>query len=155
MDEEDNLLYVEATRATMHPHPHSHTRNSSRQVSTGRGGAGNLIRSPSRGVDPEVQPGLERGRETKRDQSIDRVRRSRLDRQRGSYPADPFGPRWGWKHPLTIPRSRPDLRSSRGCPASPSCCRGEGPPEQCEFLDGPRRRRQYLEEQVEVSISCS
>lgn len=45
-------------------------------VSTGRGGAGNLIRSPSRGVDPDVQPGMERGRETKRDQSVDRIIRS-------------------------------------------------------------------------------
>lgn len=45
------------------------------QVSTGRGGAGNLIRSPSRGVDPEVQVGAERGRSA-RDQSLDRVRPS-------------------------------------------------------------------------------
>jgi hypothetical protein len=44
------------------------------QVSTGRGGAGNLIRSPSRGVDPEVTAGVERGREfTPRDTSGDRV----------------------------------------------------------------------------------
>jgi len=42
------------------------------QVSTGRGGAGNLIRSPSRGVDPDVQVGAERGRSA-RDQSLDRV----------------------------------------------------------------------------------
>jgi len=41
-------------------------------VSTGRGGAGNLIRSPSRGVDPDVQVGAERGRSA-RDQSLDRV----------------------------------------------------------------------------------
>ncbi|WVQ98206.1 hypothetical protein IAU59_005328 [Kwoniella sp. CBS 9459] len=31
--------------------------------STGRGGAGNLIQSPSRGQDPEAAPGVERGRE--------------------------------------------------------------------------------------------
>jgi hypothetical protein len=43
-----------------------------KQVSTGRGGAGNLIRSPSRGVDPDVQVGAERGRSV-RDQSLDRV----------------------------------------------------------------------------------
>lgn len=42
------------------------------QVSTGRGGAGNLIRSPSRGVDPDVKSGGERGRSA-RDQSLDRV----------------------------------------------------------------------------------
>lgn len=41
-------------------------------VSTGRGGAGNLIRSPSRGVDPDVSAGGERGRSV-RDQSLDRV----------------------------------------------------------------------------------
>jgi hypothetical protein len=46
-------------------------------VSTGRGGAGNLIRSPSRGIDPETAaPGQERGREFARDHSIDRVRLS-------------------------------------------------------------------------------
>ncbi|GFZ47877.1 hypothetical protein JCM24511_05624 [Saitozyma sp. JCM 24511] len=46
-------------------------------VSTGRGGAGNLIRSPSRGVDPEVTAGVERGREfTPRDTSGDRVTHS-------------------------------------------------------------------------------
>jgi hypothetical protein len=33
------------------------------QVSTGRGGAGNIIRSPSQGVDPDSVPGVERGRE--------------------------------------------------------------------------------------------
>ncbi|KAL7419372.1 hypothetical protein Q5752_006210 [Cryptotrichosporon argae] len=32
-------------------------------VSTGRGGAGNLVRSPSRGVDASPTPGVERGRE--------------------------------------------------------------------------------------------
>lgn len=42
-------------------------------VSTGRGGAGNLIRSPSRGVDADTAPGQERGREFARDHSIDRV----------------------------------------------------------------------------------
>jgi len=42
------------------------------QVSTGRGGAGNLIRSPSRGVDPDVKVGAERGRSA-RDQSLERV----------------------------------------------------------------------------------
>lgn len=41
-------------------------------VSTGRGGVGNLVRSPSRGVDPEAQHGVERGREL-RDPSIDRM----------------------------------------------------------------------------------
>ncbi|ORY24010.1 hypothetical protein BCR39DRAFT_472749 [Naematelia encephala] len=44
-------------------------------VSTGRGGAGNLIRSPSRGVDPETTPGIELGREV-RDGSHDRVTHS-------------------------------------------------------------------------------
>ncbi|KAK4686517.1 hypothetical protein P7C73_g3603, partial [Tremellales sp. Uapishka_1] len=43
-------------------------------ISTGRGGAGNLVRSPSRGIDPEVIPGAERGREiTPRGVSADRV----------------------------------------------------------------------------------
>jgi len=43
-------------------------------VSTGRGGAGNLIRSPSRGIDPEATGLSERGREIQnRDASIDRV----------------------------------------------------------------------------------
>ncbi|ORX33996.1 hypothetical protein BD324DRAFT_189002 [Kockovaella imperatae] len=42
-------------------------------VSTGRGGAGNLLRSPSRGVDPEVRVGDERGREVRRDMSVERV----------------------------------------------------------------------------------
>ncbi|KAI9636301.1 uncharacterized protein MKK02DRAFT_45005 [Dioszegia hungarica] len=46
-------------------------------VSTGRGGAGNLMRSPSRGLEPEIAPGSERGREaTQRDLSGDRAVRS-------------------------------------------------------------------------------
>ena len=51
------------------------------QISTGRGGAGNAIRSPSRnnattlpGIDPTLQPGAERGRSAPRGESlVDRV----------------------------------------------------------------------------------
>jgi len=53
-------------------HMHAINYSADLQVSTGRGGAGNLIRSPSRGVDPDVQPGAERGRSA-RDQSLERV----------------------------------------------------------------------------------
>ncbi|EIW71146.1 hypothetical protein M231_01781 [Tremella mesenterica] len=43
-------------------------------VSTGRGGVGNLVRSASRGIDPEVKPGYERGREiTPSEHPVDHV----------------------------------------------------------------------------------
>jgi len=46
-------------------------------VSTGRGGAGNAVRSPSRGIDPEPTPGIERGREMPaRDLSVERAMHS-------------------------------------------------------------------------------
>ena len=50
----------------------SEERGRDQRISTGRGGAGNLVRSVSRGPDPDVIPGAERGREL-RDPSVERV----------------------------------------------------------------------------------
>lgn len=50
----------------------SEERGRDQRISTGRGGAGNLVRSLSRGPDPDVIPGAERGREL-RDPSVERV----------------------------------------------------------------------------------
>lgn len=50
----------------------SEERGRDQRISTGRGGAGNLVRSLSTGPDPDIIPGGERGREL-RDPSLERV----------------------------------------------------------------------------------
>ena len=50
----------------------SEERGRDQRISTGRGGAGNLVRTLSKGPDPDVIPGAERGREL-RDPSMERV----------------------------------------------------------------------------------
>lgn len=104
-------------------HPHtvltiagnmSEERGRDQRISTGRGGAGNLVRSLSRGPDPDVIPGAERGREL-RDPSVERVSFIRVSPTTVSPTDSPGHSRWPWwrrQHSLAF--SRPQALRHRG-----------------------------------------